>query len=139
MQLGAWGPPLVNDITIPGTDFISNPIGNLSALGQIYSSVDAGPGSAITTGLWPNIGPGINFYNGGFGYAIFSGPFFYGGGAGNFLKMTYDLDFNYSGPGGTYNFIFPLSSGLTSVPEPRTIAVLGLGVVAILRRRRQSA
>lgn len=139
MQVPAWGPLLINDITIPGTDFIANPAGNLSALGVIYSSVDAGPGSSITTGLWPNSGPGINFYNGGFGYAITSAPFLYTGGAGNFLRMTYDLDFNYSGAGGTYNFIFPLSSGLRSVPEPGTIAVLGLGVVAILRRRRKSA
>lgn len=138
MQVPAWGPPLTTTVTLPGTDFISNPPGNLSALGQAYSSMDTVPGSYVTTGLWPNTGAGTNFYNGGFGYLVTSPSYTYAGGAGNFLRLTYDLDFNYSGTGGTYFFTFPLSASLNTVPEPVSIVVLGSGILMVLRRRKKS-
>lgn len=136
MQTGLWVPPMTTTITQPGTDYINNPIGNGVALGQIYSSLDTAPLSNITTGLWPNSGPGFNFYNGGFGYSITSAPFFYGGGAGNFLKLTYDLDYNYSGPGGTYFFTLPTYASINTVPEPSTLFAACAGILFLFRRRR---
>ena len=138
MQVPAWGPSMTTTVTLPGTDYISNPAGNLTALGQAYSSMDTVPGSYVSTGLWPNSGPGINFYNGGFGYSVTSPSYTYAGGAGNFLRLTYDLDFNYSGTGGTYFFTFPLSASLNTVPEPISVIVLSAGVLAFMKRKRKA-
>ncbi|MBL8059853.1 MAG: PEP-CTERM sorting domain-containing protein [Chthonomonas sp.] len=138
LQVAAWIPPMTTTITQPGTDYINNPVGNGLAFGQIYSSVDTAPASNISTGLWANSGPGFNYYNGGLGYSITSAPFSYAGGAGNFLKLTYDLDFNYSGPGGTYFFTLPTYASINTVPEPTTMLAIGSGVVLLARRRRRA-
>ena len=138
MQTGPWVPPMTTTITQPGTDFISNPVGNGFAMGVIYSSIDTAPASNITTGLWANSGPGVNFYNGGLGYSITSTPFLYGGGGGNFLKLTYDLDYNYSGPGGTYSFTLPTYASINTVPEPGTLIAIGSGFALLARRRRKA-
>ncbi len=133
MQTPAFGPPLNNSLSIPGSDYIARPTGNANASGSAQITIDGTTGS--TAGwTFPNNGPGQYFYNNGLGFSSQSGSFFYSGGTNKYMRMSYTVDFNYSGPGGTYLLTFPLNGELNPVPEPSTLALAGIGTLALLAR-----
>lgn len=68
-----------------------------------------------------------------------SGAFSYTSGGTNYLRMVFDLDgVILAGPPGTWTIDVPASSLANPVPEPATVAALGFGLLALMRRRRKS-
>lgn len=69
-----------------------------------------------------------------------SGLFTYTSGGVNYLRQRFDLDgIQNSGTGGTWLIDVPVTTSLNAVPEPTTMAAFGLGVGALLKKRRKAA
>lgn len=136
MQVPTFG-AMTTTTSVAAGDGIVQPLGNLTASGLCISTVDGAIGSSVSSWGFPNIGAGTFLYGGGFGLTDTSTVFLYPGGAGNFLKMHYLVDFNYSGAGGTYIFTFPLNADINPVPEPCTFVLLA-GAIAFLKSRRRA-
>ncbi len=69
-----------------------------------------------------------------------SGPFFYTSAGTNYLRMRFELDgVILAASPGVWTVDVPASSFAdVPVPEPATMAILGAGFIALLRRRRKA-
>jgi hypothetical protein len=133
MQTAPYTPPLINSIGIPGSDYIIRPLGNQVAFGSATTSIDNFP-IASAGFTFPNgPGPGQYYYNNYLGFFAQSSSFNYTGGANQYLRLSYSVDFKYSGAGGTYTLEFPLTA--TLVPEPSAAVIWTAMTVGLLLRR----
>jgi hypothetical protein len=100
--------------------------GGLLALAQIHAGILTGTGSSIWTGSMLNIngsgvvsktGDFVNVFNGYIAAGLISGN----GVVGN-VQAVYDAD--------------DLKTYVTAIPEPATVALLGLGALGLLRKKK---
>lgn len=121
--------------------FSAPPIGVIgSSGGLVYSEFTSNPGASFS-GVALSLTAGAATWN---NLVSPSPPFAYTSSTGHFLRQEFFLDgVQFSGPGGTWVIDVPVTSFVTTVPEPATVSLVGIaalcGLAVWWRRRRPVA
>lgn len=138
LDLGTFDSSLGNTLVLNGAGVLTFKNGTDDITGaRLYYSIDGGSEATIGLGFNENIGGGDQrWYSDGSSVDVLSGL----ANGAHTLTVRYEADFTFSGGGGTHhanaggsNF----TATFTTVPEPSSAALLGLGGLALIMRRRK--
>ena len=132
--ISATSPAGAEVFTVGLTGFIDAPTGNGGGSGFLSGGIFDGATMSLITYA------GVSFSHTGAGVVNYNlsniNQIAYNG-LGLELVQNYFVDYSYSGTGGTYILDFPADTNCVPVPEPATCAVVGLGALALVRKRKQ--